>query len=716
MIRKPSRLALSGIALVCAAFLAACNDSPRLQFVTVAPLNGNIYESISAAGAVRGAARHSARPAVQSHGTTGRRAAALPPSATATCGSLQYAATALFSDGSTKDASSTATWSSSNTSVAVVSTTGLASGIGLGTTNIGATFNGIAATSEPLAVDQLNSITVSPSPAAQPLGSDQQFFAVGNFTFAAGGTSNLDISGQVTWNSSNPNVATIDNTGNATSVGTGSTSITATSCDGLLSNTATFTVGAVASTSLVITPSPITISTGTTTLFTAVEKLSDGTTQPIPPGTVLAWSSDTTTVATVDPASAIALGIDSASAIALGISAGTATITATETVSGFTGNATLNVQAAAARFAYVADGSGRGGAGGISGYSVDVTAGTFKELTSIGSPFAAASPQQVLIHPSGDLMYYIDSGGSIHVKDIISADGTLKDPNPNQTPVQGTINPNANVGVIDPLGRFIYVISDGDKTIFGYSITQTADKAAPTNGLLTGIPGMMGPTGYTDPTLNAPTWIMTDRSGKYAYVVNNAGNTISQYTIDQSSGLLTLIGTAGVPTGSGPLFATSDVNGHIFVANSGDGTVSAFSIDTTNSSTAGQLTQVGSDFTVTGANTVFNVLTDPTGNFLYILDSPVTAGQVFAFNLIGASTTNVFGTQIGSAVATGSSPVGMAIDPTGALLAVDNNGDATISLYNVASNGGLTATTPVPTVNTDQVPQFVTFYTAASGQ
>src|ERR1700757_2243903 len=138
MISKPSRLALSVVVLVCAAVLAACSDAPRLQFVTVAPIGGEIYVSGSIAGGVRGAARHAARPALQPRGTTGRRAAALPPPVTATCGSLQYAATALFSNGSTQDVTSTATWTSSSTSVAVVSNTGLASGIGLGTTNIGA--------------------------------------------------------------------------------------------------------------------------------------------------------------------------------------------------------------------------------------------------------------------------------------------------------------------------------------------------------------------------------------------------------------------------------------------------------------------------------------------------------------------------------------------------------------------------------------------------
>jgi len=54
---------------------------------------------------------------------------------------------------------------------------------------------------------------------------------------------------------------------------------------------------------------------------------------------------------------------------------------------------------------------------------------------------------------------------------------------------------------------------------------------------------------------------------------------------------------------------------------------------------------------------------------LYILDSPATAGQVFAFNLdqTPGATNGAITTQIGTAQATGQSPIGMAIDPTGAL-------------------------------------------------
>ena len=697
MISKPSRLAFSGMVLVCAVIVAACCSSgPRLQFVTVAPISGEIYVSGGAGAGVKGALRHAPRPALQQpRGTTGRRPAAIPPPVSATCGSLQYAATALFSDGSTKDASSTATWSSSNTSVAVVSTTGLASGIGLGTTNIGATFSGISATSEPLLVDQLNSITVSPSPVTVPQGSTVQFTAVGNFTFASGGTSDLDVSSQVTWASSNPAVATVDNTGNATAVGPGGPiNITATSCDGITVGTAKLTVGAPAATSLVVTPATITISTGTTTLFTAMEMLSNGTTQPT---TGVTWASGTTTVATIDPISGVALGV----------TAGTSTITATETSSGLTGTATLTVQAATARFAYIANiqGNGVGGAlgsGSISAYSVDVTQAT--PLTQMtGSPFPANNPQQVLIHPSGDLMYYINASSRILTEFVTPSTGSFVDSGriPSTAGTGGT-----NVGVIDPLGRFIYVIEDSG-TIYGFSIAQTQTQS--TNGVLTAIPGL---TAYTDSTLSTPSWVMTDRAGKYLYVVNAVGNSVSEYSINQSTGALTLLRLTPPSTGNSPNYATTDTKGHIYVANSGDGTVSVFSID----NTTGLLTQVGSsNFTVTGANTVFNVLTDPTGKYLYVLDSPgLTPGQVFAFNL--DQTTGAITSAIGTPPATGISSIGMAIDPTGVLLAVDNNVSETISLYTVGSNGALTPTSPNPTVPTDHLPQFVVFYTAASGQ
>ncbi len=703
MIRKPSSLALSGMALLSAAILVACNCAPILRYITVAPVSGEIYVSGAVGAGAKGAVRHAPRPAQQTtRKSVARPAISLQPATASPC-SLQYAATGLYSDGTSQDKSSLVTWSSSSPSVAGVSSTGLVTGIALGTTNIGASLGSIVATSEPLTVDQLNSITLLPGSTSVPAGSVVPFVADGNFTFAAGGSGDLDVSAQVTWNSSNLTVATIDGSGNATTLTTGSTTITATSCDGFTVGTATLTVTPAAANGLVVTPATITISTGTTTLFTAMETLSDGSTQP--PQNPITWSSDTLGVAT----------IGANSGVALGLTAGSATITATEAALSLTGTATLTVQAAAARFAYVGNIIGTPGGGSISGYSV--TPATAALATLSGSEFSAHSPQQVLIHPSGDLLYYIDTGSSIQTNFIDSVAGGLTTTGRTNLAGSGGIN----AGVIDPLGRFIYVIDDGSSsgtpTIFGYSIAQTTTQS--TNGLLTAIPGFGPPSGYTDGTLNAPSWVLTDSTGKFLYVVNSGNNTISEYAITQtgaSAGALSPLGTATISTGAGssPLFATIDVHSHLFVANIGDNTVSVFSIDTSSGATAGELTQVGSNFSVTGATTVYNVLTDPTGKYLYVLDSPGNvAGQVFAFNL--NTSTGAIGAQIGTAQPTGKNSTGMAIDPTGVMLAIDNNSDATISLYTVGSNGAPTPASPA-TAPTGAAPYFVVFYTAASGQ
>src|ERR1700676_301445 len=158
---KPGHLALSVVVLFCAAILVACSSSSRppiltLSSLTVAPSNGEIYVSASLAGGVRSAAHRGT-------GESAARPAALPPPVTATCGKLQYTATAHYTNGDSSNLGFTVTWSSSNTSVASIDTSGLATGVGVGTTNIGATSMGIAATSQPLGVDQLNSISVSRS-------------------------------------------------------------------------------------------------------------------------------------------------------------------------------------------------------------------------------------------------------------------------------------------------------------------------------------------------------------------------------------------------------------------------------------------------------------------------------------------------------------------------------------------------------------------------
>ncbi len=711
MISKPSRLALSGLAFVCAAIFAACNCAPTLRYVTVAPSNGTIYVSAQGDAGVKGArrgarvSRPTARPMTRPSTQGGRKAAVRPQDiTTAVCGTLQYSATGYYSNGTTQDQTSAVTWSSSNTSAAGIDNTGLATGVALGFSNIGATLAGITSSTVPLEVDQLNSITVASDSTSVAVGSTTMYTATGNFTLAADGSStSQDISGQVTWGTDDPDTATVDSSGNVTGVAAGTTNVTAASCDGVIIGSASVTVTGVGPTQgLQILPQAPIASVGTTIQFSALQLNSDNSTSPLPAGSVLAWTSDTTGVVTIDPASGVAQAV----------SAGTATITGTVTAgsdSGLTGTTLVTVQAASARFAYIGNTTSGTGSGTISSYTVDLTSST--PLTPLATITTANIPEQVLLHPSGDLLYYVGSHGWLNSEFVNSTDGSVT-VTP-LAPTQATSNPNTVIdryaGVIDPTGRFIYVITRGTSEIYGFTITHTQPSGGTGDGALTAISSVVA---YNDGTLNGPTWILTDRAGKYLYVVNSGDGTnpgtVSQFTIDQTTGGLTPLGTP-INAGVSPLYATIDANSHLYVANEVPLSVSGYTIGS-----GGALTSVGADTVITGASKTINVITDPTGKYLYVLDSGSSGpGQVFAFSL--NSSTGVIGVQIGTPQPTDLSPTGMAIDPTGALLAVDNFDAADISLFKVGSDGSLTTTTP-PSVAAGTGAEFVVFYTAASGQ
>jgi uncharacterized protein YjdB len=159
-------------------------------------------------------------------------------------GTQQFTATGVNDDGSTTNVNSV-TWTSSDTAVATVSSTGLAKAVAAGTATITATSQSVTG-SATLTVNNsaLQSISVTPQTASILLGQTQQFRAQGTFADPA---DNKDITTQVTWNSDNINVATISNTSGseglatASTVNTGTANITATS-GSVTSNTAVLTV------------------------------------------------------------------------------------------------------------------------------------------------------------------------------------------------------------------------------------------------------------------------------------------------------------------------------------------------------------------------------------------------------------------------------------------------------------------------------------------
>ena len=153
---------------------------------------------------------------------------------------LQMTATGSFDDGSTKNISGTATWSTSDAGVASVSSVGLLTGVATGTATITASSATVSGTTTvTIQVAGLQSITLSPSGTSIKAGATQQYAATGHLQDG----STQDITNSVTWTSSNVSVATIDANGLATALSLtapANTTITATS--GTVSANTTLTV------------------------------------------------------------------------------------------------------------------------------------------------------------------------------------------------------------------------------------------------------------------------------------------------------------------------------------------------------------------------------------------------------------------------------------------------------------------------------------------
>jgi uncharacterized protein YjdB len=102
-------------------------------------------------------------------------------------GSVQFSATASYSDGSTNDATAQAAWASSNLAVATVTSSGLASGIAAGTATISASFGGKGSST----VLTVASAPQAPTITAQPASGTVTAGQTATFSVVASGTAPL---------------------------------------------------------------------------------------------------------------------------------------------------------------------------------------------------------------------------------------------------------------------------------------------------------------------------------------------------------------------------------------------------------------------------------------------------------------------------------------------------------------------------------------------
>jgi hypothetical protein len=208
-------------------------------------------------------------------------------------GTQQFTAMANYSDGSSGDVTSLATWSSGSSSVATVSA-GLATAVAEGNTSITAVYGekSGSATLNVIAGYPVSSIIVTPQSASIAVGQSQQFTATA--TYENG--SSADVTVESIWASGNTTVATIS-AGNATGVGVGTSDITA-SLGNVTSEPAILNVGPAIVTSVIVTPEGGSVRVGGMQQLTATAKYSDGSTVDVT--NQVTWSSSDEGIASVD--------------------------------------------------------------------------------------------------------------------------------------------------------------------------------------------------------------------------------------------------------------------------------------------------------------------------------------------------------------------------------------------------------------------------------
>ncbi|PKG78374.1 Ig domain-containing protein [Shewanella sp. Actino-trap-3] len=223
----------------------------------------------------------------------------------------QFIATGTYSDGTSPDVTASVTWSSANTQVATVNESGLASGVAIGSALITASLGSEETTTELTITDAiLSSIALTPVDPSIANGLTQQLTATATYSDGI----SVDITASATWLSADTDVATVNDSGLASALATGTSVVTATF--DAKSATSTLTVTDAMLSSIALTPVDSSIANGLTEQFTATGTYSDGTSVDITAS--VTWSSADTSVATVV-----------SSGIARGIATGSSVITAT---------------------------------------------------------------------------------------------------------------------------------------------------------------------------------------------------------------------------------------------------------------------------------------------------------------------------------------------------------------------------------------------------
>jgi 6-phosphogluconolactonase (cycloisomerase 2 family) len=272
----------------------------------------------------------------------------------------------------------------------------------------------------------------------------------------------------------------------------------------------------------------------------------------------------------------------------------------------------------------------------VDGYSISSSGA----LTAIAtSPFSLGGTPP----GAGGLSAFAQSGTYLYATDLNAGAvaGFLFDANSGMlTPVPGSPFPAGNSPVQavqaapnggSPLFLYVSNLNDSAGGISAYAINQQ-------NGALSQINGSPFPTGAPG-SYPGPSAMLVNSGNNFLYVAlagtANANNQLAAFSINPTTGSLTALPQSPFTTGNDPLHMayvplTADAQGFLYTANVQDGTISAFTAD----NTTGVLTPVnGSPYTSgTSVWGLSQMLTSSGNFFLYAADPEAETVVAYTIN------------------------------------------------------------------------------------
>jgi 6-phosphogluconolactonase (cycloisomerase 2 family) len=293
----------------------------------------------------------------------------------------------------------------------------------------------------------------------------------------------------------------------------------------------------------------------------------------------------------------------------------------------------------------------------ISGFSI-ASNGHLTQLA--GSPFPAGgfTPKGMAIEPAGKFAYVVNPSGGGTVTSAFSINATTGALS--LSAHYGASLPFANIA-LDPSGKFV-LLSDGQ------GVERWAINA--TTGALK-LAGDVESRGYSISLAISTGPAAISYKPQFVYALNEGQNimSISEYTVNPTTGLLTEILGSPVATGSFPGGIVVDRQARFVYVEGGsfnNGTISAF---TMNPLTGALLPAPVPTYNVGGP--AGGIAEDPTGRFLYVSVGPYYVAG-YSINPVDGTLTAIPGSPFNAGGVAPVQTTALAMDPLGRFLYVDN--------------------------------------------